>query len=372
MPGAEYARMKVGVLGAGQLGRMLGLAGIPLGMEFRFLDPSPVSGASQTGELIAASYDDPEALSRFADGLDVATFEFENVPEASAAFLQERVSVYPPPEALRVSQDRLKEKTFFRTLGADVPAFIAVASPADLRAAVEELGLPLVLKTRRFGYDGKGQSVLRSSEDAERALRDGVSAPMIAEALVPFERELSILAVRGRSGEMAVYPLVENHHHDGILRLSIAPAPDVSPALHQSARALAENALAALDYTGVLAIELFQHEGRLLVNEMAPRVHNSGHWTIEGAVCSQFENHIRAICGLPLGSTATPRPSAMINIIGDLPDVDALLSLPGAHVHLYGKAARPGRKIGHVTVLADDHASLQIQIAAVQALIPPG
>ncbi len=187
MPGAEYARMKVGVLGAGQLGRMLGLAGIPLGMEFRFLDPSPVSGASQTGELIAASYDDPEALSRFAAGLDTATFEFENVPEASAAFLQERVSVYPPPEALRVCQDRLKEKTFFRTLGADVPAFIAVASPADLRAAVEDLGLPLVLKTRRFGYDGKGQSVLRSTEDVERALRDGISAPMIAEALVPFE-----------------------------------------------------------------------------------------------------------------------------------------------------------------------------------------
>ncbi|MCC6483629.1 MAG: 5-(carboxyamino)imidazole ribonucleotide synthase [Armatimonadetes bacterium] len=364
--------MKVGVLGGGQLGRMLALGGIPLGMEFRFLDPNAGAGAGQTGNLVVGAYDGTGALERFAEGLDVATFEFENVPDSSAAFLQERLPVFPSPEALRVSQDRLREKTFFRSLGADVPLFAGVTSAEELVEAEKDLGLPFVLKTRRFGYDGKGQSVLRSSEDVKRACSRPLEGPMIAEAHVRFDRELSVVAVRSRSGETAVYPLIENHHRAGILRLSIAPAPDISQALQRQAEKLALMTLEALDYVGVLAIELFQQGNRRLVNEMAPRVHNSGHWTIEGAVCSQFENHVRAICGLALGSTHAHMSSAMVNIVGHLPDVEALLRLPGAHVHLYGKAPRPGRKIGHITVLAPDHASLVEKIAQVQALLPQG
>ena len=304
------------------------------------------------------------------------TYEFENVPVAAARFLAERVPVYPPPAALEAAQDRLVEKTFFQKLGVATPPFAPVDSQADLDAAIAQIGLPAVLKTRRLGYDGKGQIILREPADAATAWAALGDAPLILEGWVPFERELSILAARGRNGETAFFPLVENHHRDGILRLSLAPAPGITPALQSAAEQIASRALAALDYVGVLAIELFQVTRGLeiggrgwtgasspvprpsslvtVVNEMAPRVHNSGHWTIEGAETSQFEQHLRAVLGLPLGATAARGFSAMVNLIGALPDPAAVLAIPGAHLHLYGKQPRAGRKLGHITLRADD------------------
>ncbi len=347
--------MKVGILGAGQLGRMLALAGYPLGLRFRFLDPNPESPAAPLGEFIAADYDDPDALRRFADGLDVATYEFENVPASVADYLTGRVpAVHPHYGALAAAQDRLEEKEMFRRLGIPTAPFERVDSEEDLARAVEVLGLPAVLKTRRFGYDGKGQFVLRDGSDVGAAWAALGGSPLILEGFVAFERELSIIAVRGLGGDVAFYPLVENHHREGILRLSLAPAPGVEPALQARAEGFARAVLEAFDYVGVLAIELFQRGDELLANEMAPRVHNSGHWTIEGAETSQFENHLRAICGLPLGSTAPRGHSAMLNLIGSVPPREAVLATPDAHLHLYDKAARPGRKLGHITVRADD------------------
>lgn len=363
--------MKIGVLGGGQLGRMLALAGYPLGCGFRFLDPAPEAPAGAVGELVVGAYDDPEALARFAAGLDVVTYEFENVPAAAADYLRERLPVRPAPGALEVAQDRLREKACFTGLGIGTAPYRSVDTRADLDAAIAAIGLPAVLKTRRFGYDGKGQFVLRAPADADAAWRALGGASLILEGFVPFERELSILAVRGVDGEIVCYPLVENHHEGGILRLSRAPAPGVTPARRREAEVIAKRVLEALDYVGVLAIELFEHEGRLLANELAPRVHNSGHWTIEGAETSQFENHVRAIAGLPLGATAPVGHSAMINLIGDLPDPRAVLRAPGAHLHLYGKAPRPGRKLGHVTVRAAGPRALRERLAALADLLPP-
>ena len=345
--------MKVGIIGAGQLGRMLALAGYPLGLRFRFLDPNPASPAAALGEFIAADYDDPDALRRFADGLDVATYEFENVPASVADYLAGHVpAVHPHYRALAVAQDRLSEKQTFRRLGIATAPFAAVDSEADLARGVEELGLPAVLKTRRLGYDGKGQFVLRDAGDVGRAWAALGGAPLILEGFVAFERELSILAARGRDGDVAFYPLVENHHREGILRRSIAPAPGVAPGLQARAEAIARAVLEEFDYVGVLAIELFQCGDELLANEMAPRVHNSGHWTIEGAETSQFENHLRAICGLPLGPTTARGHAGMLNLIGTAPTREAVLAIEGAHLHLYDKSPRPGRKLGHVTVLS--------------------
>jgi len=345
--------VRIGILGGGQLGRMLALAGYPLGLSFRFLDPSPEACAGQVGALQVGEYGDQEALRRFAEGLELVTYEFENVPVQAARFLAEILPVHPPPEALEVAQDRLTEKRFFASLGIPTPAVHPVDGPADLRAGVERLGLPAVLKTRRGGYDGKGQVLLRSPEDLEPALAALGGADLILEEFVPFDRELSVLAVRSRCGEVACYPLVENHHREGILRLSLAPAPHLTRELQAKAEAYAKRILEALGYAGVLAVELFQVGRELLANEMAPRVHNSGHWTIEGAEVSQFENHLRAITGLPLGSTAPRGWSAMVNLIGQKPDFRELLALPGAHLHWYGKRVRPGRKVGHVTLRAD-------------------
>jgi 5-(carboxyamino)imidazole ribonucleotide synthase len=388
----------IGILGGGQLGRMLALAGYPLGLRFRFLDPAPDAPAGHLAEHIAAAYDDAGALERFAAGVGAITYEFENVPVATARLLERFAPVYPPPAALEAAQDRLAEKSFFQNLGVATPPFAPVSTRADLEAAVARIGLPAVLKTRRLGYDGKGQRVLRDAGDVEPAWEalggpstsSGGAAPLILEGFVPFERELSILAARGRDGQAAFYPLVENHHRDGILRLSLAPAPGLTPALHSEAERIAAQALEALGYVGVLAIELFQADHRpptadrrqatqnnslvvgrwsLVVNEMAPRVHNSGHWTIEGAETSQFENHLRAVLGLPLGSTAPRGHSAMINLIGALPDPAEVLAVPGAHLHRYGKAPRPGRKVGHVTLRADDAGSLNERIAQVMRLV---
>ncbi len=351
----------IGVLGAGQLGRMLALAGYPLGLRFRFLDSAHEAPVRDLAEMITAAFDDQAALDRFASGLELATFEFENVPVETVRRLAHHVPVYPPPAALEASQDRLTEKTFFQQLGIPTAPFVAVQTRPDLDRALDETGFPAILKTRRMGYDGKGQCLIRDRTGAEQAWqslapsapRRGIAdAGLILEGFVAFDREVSQIAVRGRTGELTYYPLVENHHAGGLLRRSLAPAPNMTPALEQLARNYARHVLERLDYTGVLAIEFFQQGERLIANEMAPRVHNSGHWTIEGAQTSQFENHLRAVLGLPLGSTEARSPSAMLNIIGEAPPLASLLVVSGAHVHLYGKKPRPGRKIGHVTICA--------------------
>jgi 5-(carboxyamino)imidazole ribonucleotide synthase len=360
---------RVGVLGAGQLGRMLGLSGRALGLDFTFLDPNPSSPAAAVGELIAADYENPAALARLAE-LDVVTFEFENVPVAAIQALEARCRVSPGSRALEVAQDRWNEKSCFRSLGIGTPPFEAVSSLDELRAALSRLGLPAVLKTRRFGYDGKGQALLKTSADASAAFAELGALPLIVEGFVPFQRELSIIAARSATGEVACYPLVENHHAGGILRKTIAPAPNVSDALQRAARQHIEKLLTHLDYVGVLTLELFQVDGELIANEIAPRVHNSGHFSIEGARTSQFENHLRAILGLPLGSTEVPEPCAMLNLIGVAPDPKAVLSVPDAHLHWYGKEPRPGRKVGHVTVRAPDASSLEQRVSELSRTIP--
>jgi 5-(carboxyamino)imidazole ribonucleotide synthase len=359
---------RVGVLGAGQLGRMLGLAGRALGLELTFLDPTAGSPAAAVGELLVSDYSDAEALARLAEAR-VVTFEFENVPVEAVKALEAKAQVFPGSRALEIAQDRLNEKTCFRSLGIATPAFEPVGNLPELLAALSRVGYPAVLKTRRFGYDGKGQAVLRSEADAKAAFERLGAAPLILEGFVPFERELSIIAVRSSAGEVACYPLVENHHSAGILRKTLAPAPAVDAELQRTASQHIEKLLAHLDYVGVLALELFQVEGRLVANEIAPRVHNTGHWTIEGAYTSQFENHLRAILGLPLGATDAVLPCAMLNLIGDAPDAAAVLAVPDAHLHWYGKAPRPGRKVGHVTVRAPDAETLATRVAELERLL---
>jgi 5-(carboxyamino)imidazole ribonucleotide synthase len=360
--------MKIGILGGGQLGRMLALAAHPLGIETLLVDPSAGAPASQVSAQLVASYTDPTALDALAQ-CDVVTFEFENVPDDAAHSLAARCRVCPPPEALRVAQDRLLEKTLFFELGIETPRFFAIDSFEDLEEAARELGGELVLKTRRFGYDGKGQSVIRSL-DQLRAAFDGMNgAPAIAEELIPFDRELSVVACRGLDGQTAFYPLTQNRHVGGVLHTSIAPAPNTDAEVAATARRYAESLLHHFDYVGVLALELFQVGGRLLANEIAPRVHNSGHWTIEGARTSQFENHVRAVAGLPLGATDAIEPSAMLNLLGSVPEPAKLLAVADAHLHDYGKTPRPGRKVGHVTVRAESHAALAERLVALEAVI---
>lgn len=354
--------MTVGILGGGQLGRMLALAGYPLGLRFRFLEPSSEAAAEQVGERLGGAFDDEEWLDRFARGLELVTYEFENVPVQAVRRLEQALPVFPPSQALEVAQDRLIEKSFLQDLGVPTPPFLPVETQSDLAGALAVVGIPAVLKTRRFGYDGKGQYFLRALDDAHEAWRVLSGVPLILEKFIAFERELSILAVRGRGGETRHYPLVENTHRKGMLRFSRAPAPGLTPDLQTQAEGAAKLVLEALDYVGVLAIEFFQVSGRLLANEMAPRVHNSGHWTIEGAETSQFENHLRAILGLPLGRTAAVGESAMINLIGSVPPSEVVLGVPQAHLHLYGKSPRPGRKLGHVTVWDPQGARLNARI----------
>lgn len=345
--------MRIGIVGGGQLGRMLVLAGVPLGLQFRVLDPVADAATDGLAERVRGEFDDYAALAEFVRGLDVATYEFENVPVRTAEWLAERVPVYPPPGALSVAQDRVDEKSFFQTLGIPTPEFRGIGNRIEFDEAIQTVGLPAVLKTRRFGYDGKGQAVIRSNRDVEPAWERLGSRPLILEHFVPFDRELSILAVRGRDGTTAFYPLIQNRHHEGILAESLAPAPNVTSALQHQAEEFAQHVLGRLDYVGVLAIEFFQADSRLLANEMAPRVHNSGHWTIEGAETSQFENHVRAVAGRPLGHTGAVGFSGMLNLIGDEPPTDRLLRIAGAHLHWYGKKPRAGRKLGHVTARAD-------------------
>jgi 5-(carboxyamino)imidazole ribonucleotide synthase len=344
----------VGIVGGGQLGMMLAEAGARIGIDCLTLDPAPDSPASRVAGAIVGAYDDETALAELAAAADVVTYEFENVPVTAARFLAERVQVFPAPESLEFAQDRLLEKTLFEDVGLAVAPFSPISSKEELFEALEVVGVPSVLKTRRLGYDGKGQVRLESVDEAEDAWRAVGEVPSILESLVPFNRELSILGVRGRRGETAFYPLVENVHRDGILRVSTAPAPEVSRELQANAERLALAVMERLGHVGVLAIELFAVGDELLGNEMAPRVHNSGHWTIEGAATSQFENHLRAICGLELGPTTASAYSAMVNLIGSPPPKGSLDALPDVHLHLYGKTSRPGRKLGHVTVIGPD------------------
>ncbi len=360
----------IGVLGGGQLGQMLGLAGIPLGERFRFLDPAGDPPASAVGEHVRGAFDDPVALDRLAAGARVVTYEFERVPAASARRIAATVPVRPGPAALEAAQDRLSEKRLFESVGLPVHAYRPVDTREDLARAADELGLPLVVKVRHGGYDGKGQALVRDPDGIEAAWAALGGRPLLAEALVAFDREVSIVAVRDPGGVTAAYPLVENRHRDGVLDLTLAPAPGAPPALQAEAERHAAAVMDALDYVGVLCIELFEAGGRLLGNELAPRVHNSGHWTIEGARTSQFENHLRAIGGLPLGPTDAIGHAAMVNLVGDEPDRAALLAVPGAAVHLYGKASRPGRKLGHVTLVDEDPERLAARLAAVRALVP--
>jgi 5-(carboxyamino)imidazole ribonucleotide synthase len=348
--------MRLGTLGGGQLGRMLALAGAPLGVRTTVLDPSADPCASQVCGHVRGEYDDFQKLYDLAQASDVVTYEFENVPVETARWLAERVPVYPPPRALEVSQDRVVEKTFFQSLGIPTPAFAAIETRADFDMAIRDVGVPSVLKTRRFGYDGKGQTVLRTPVDVEPAWQLLGGRPLILEGFVPFDRELSLVAVRGRDGQIVTYPLVENEHREGMLYRTLAPARDTGEELTERAVEYVERILTELDYVGVLAVEWFQDGPRLVANEMAPRVHNSGHFTQDAAVTSQFENHVRAVMGLPLGSTAVPRPCVMFNLIGEKPNFADVLAIPGAKLHWYGKEPKAGRKVGHVTVAADTDA----------------
>ncbi len=352
--------MIIGIVGGGQLARMMALAGYPLGLRFLVLDPAPDACAGQVADLIQGSYDDPNKLAELAERADVVTFDFENVPAEAAHALAEQVPIYPAPVALDTAQDRFSEKTLFQRLGIPTPSFEPVDSPQELHQAVNRVGLPAVLKTRRLGYDGKGQRVLRVLGDIEPAWKDLGHVALILERFVPFQREVSMLAARGRDGGTAFYSLVENRHRDGILHLSRAPCSMEN--LENQARDYTVQVLEALDYVGLLAMEFFVLDGRLLINEMAPRVHNSGHWTIEGAETSQFENHLRAILGLPLGATANRGYAAMINFIGQLPGRAGYLNVSGAHYHDYGKSPRHGRKVGHVTLRADDLETLESRL----------
>lgn len=358
--------MIVGVVGAGQLARMLALAGLPLGLRFMFLDPAHDACAAPLGEHLRGAYDDRNLLARLAEHADVVTYEFENVPEDSVEFLSRRVTVYPDTRTLATARDRLREKTLFRELGIPTPTFTTIDSRGNLKQAVGDMGLPAVLKTRTLGYDGKGQFVLQQFEDIEPAWAHLGGVPLILEGFVDFGREVSIIAVRRRNGETTFYPLAENVHREGILRSSRScPGDPFEP----QARSYASRLLEHLNYVGVLALELFQVGDALLANEMAPRIHNSGHWTIEGAETSQFENHLRAILDFPLGGTGAIGHAAMVNFISKVPESPRVLAVPGAHLHLYDKTPRPGRKLGHATVRAHREQELQVSLERIEALV---
>lgn len=378
--------MKIGIVGGGQLGRMLALAAYPLGLQCRFLDPAPDCPAGQVGELIVGDYDDPAAIERFARGLDAVTFEFENVPAAALRALERLAPVAPNPRALESGQDRLLEKRLFASAGIDTAPFEAVDNLDSARAALSRFGGTAIIKTRRLGYDGKGQARVTSPDALAAAwprltLAAG-GGGLIIERIVPFESEVSIIACRGADGSMIFYPLTQNHHrHEpaaggGILERSIAPAPGITEAETLAARDAAARIMHQLDYVGILAIEFFRVRGpgdsaSLVANETAPRVHNSGHWTIDGCRCSQFENHMRAVAGLPLGEPLASGCSVMLNIISTIPDIAELCRIPGLRLHLYGKEPRPGRKLGHATLAADSLDQLRVPLARAENLIVP-
>lgn len=360
--------MKVGIIGAGQLGQMLALAGYPFALQFRFLDSSAEAPGARVAPIVVGAFDDLAALRRLAAEVDLVTYEFENVPVAALHEMAAKRPCFPPVDALRVSQDRILEKEMFGRLGVPTPPYRAVDSLPELEAAVAALGLPCVLKTRRLGYDGRGQRVLRRRADVGPAWEALGSVPLILEGFVAFDREVSIVGARSTRGETRAYPVVTNTHRDGILRVTVAPTR--AAALQRAAEGHLRRVLDHFDYAGVLTIEFFVQGGRLVANEMAPRVHNSGHWTIEGAATSQFENHLRAILGLPLGDTRPVGHSAMVNYIGTLPERERVLALPGAHHHDYGKAPRANRKLGHCTVVAPTAAGRDALLRRLLRLVP--
>ena len=339
----------IGILGGGQLGRMLSMAAARLGFVTHIFEPGANPPAGQVAHRVTtAPYEDAEALAAFAQSVDVITYEFENIPTEALDVLESHRPIRPGREALRVSQDRLTEKTFLQGLGLNTAPFADVTDLDSLQAAIERIGTPAILKTRRFGYDGKGQARLKSPEDARSALADMQGAPAILEGFVSFSHEVSIIAARGLDGQVACFDPGENVHRDGILHTTTVPAR-LSPALRTDAVLLAANILNALDYVGVMGVELFVTPQGLIVNEIAPRVHNSGHWTQNGCAVDQFEQHIRAVAGWPLGDGQRHADVVMENLIGDDMDrVPELAQQRDVALHLYGKAeVKPGRKMGH-------------------------
>ena len=360
--------MRIGIIGAGQLGQMLALSGFPFALAFRFLDSSADAPGARVAPIVVGAFDDVASLRRLAADVDVVTYEFENVPVSALHEMAATRPCFPPVEALRVSQDRVLEKEMFGRLGIPTPPWRAVDSLADLEAAVAAIGLPAVLKTRRLGYDGRGQRVLRRRADLAAAWEALGAAPLILEGFVAFERELSIVGARSTAGETRAYPIVTNTHREGILRVTVAPTRNAR--LQRAAEAHLRRVMDHLGYAGVLTLEFFVERGRLVANEMAPRVHNSGHWTIEGAATSQFENHLRAILGLPLGDTSPVGHAAMVNFIGSMPARERVLAIPGAHLHDYGKSPRPGRKLGHATVVAPTATGRDAMLRRLLRLVP--
>jgi 5-(carboxyamino)imidazole ribonucleotide synthase len=357
--------MTIGIVGAGQLGQMLALAGYPLGLDFLFFDRSADTPAGRIAPLLAGEFHDESLLAELSRRCDVISFDWENISVQALRRAARGTRIAPPLKALGVAQDRLAEKRCFQRLSIPTTRFAPVDSRAALSHAVDRIGLPGVLKTRRFGYDGKGQYVLRARPDIDAAWQALGGAALLYEQFVPFDYEVSIIGVRARSGEIGIYPLNRNFHEDGILRLTLAPwsAPRLAAAAQRALRKVLQH----FHYVGVLAIEFFVQRGRLVANEMAPRVHNSGHWTIEGAVTSQFENHLRAIAGLPLGATAARGHSAMINLIGTMPAARRFLAEPGLHWHDYRKEPRHGRKLGHCTI---NEATAARRTARARQLLP--
>jgi 5-(carboxyamino)imidazole ribonucleotide synthase len=353
--------MRVGIIGAGQLGQMLGIAGKRLNLDFTFLDPSPEPPAGIAGPVIKLPFDSEAGLEELASSVDVLTYEFENVPVEAIEKVADKVNIYPPPDALRHAQDRLLEKRLFESLGIPVAAYAAVDSEDDLRKAIELIGLPMVLKTRRLGYDGKGQALLREESDVTTAWQTLGGQALIAEQWIDFDREVSAIGCRNVGGETAVYPITENRHSDGILKTSRAPdnSGDVAALAEKHLKALMDR----LNYVGVLALEFFVRGKDIYANEFAPRVHNSGHWTIEGAQTSQFENHLRAILGMPPGDTSAVAHAGMANLIGSMPA--RWRDGEYGRLHDYGKKPRPGRKLGHITVLADSAEERDRQLAKI-------
>jgi 5-(carboxyamino)imidazole ribonucleotide synthase len=362
--------MKVGILGAGQLGRMLALAGYPLGARFTFLDQKADSPGAQVGEIVLGGFDEPAKIAELARRVDVLTFDVENVPASAVREAGVEAQCRPGLAALETGQDRVAEKRAFEALGIPVAPWRAIETLAELKSALADFGLPAVLKRRRLGYDGRGQRFIRRDEDAVAAFDELGGGDLILEAFVAFEREVSMLGVRSPSGARKFYPLSGNRHDNGVLRLSRAPAGP--PELAATARDYVRRLLDYFDYVGVLAVEFFVRNGKLFANETAPRVHNSGHWTIEGAITSQFENHIRAVLDLPLGETAAVGASAMANLIGEMPPSADLLAIPGLHLHAYGKSERANRKLGHATLVAPDSEALEEPLARLLALAWPG
>jgi 5-(carboxyamino)imidazole ribonucleotide synthase len=348
---------------------MLAVAARRLGIEIRFFSPDSQAPAGTRAELVVAPYENEAALAHFAEGLDFATYEFESIPVSAVQSIAQKTTVRPPVVALEIAQDRAREKACFEAVGIPTPRSATADSLREARAALEMVGRPAVLKTRRLGYDGKGQAVIRQSSDLERAWVTLAGAPSIVESFVSFTREVSLIGVRSVNGDVAFYPLVENHHSEGILRSSLAPAPNVSEKLQRQAEDYVTRVMDHLEYVGVIAIEFFETPDALLANEIAPRVHNSGHWTIEGADTSQFENHLRAVTGMELGSTDAHGVSGMVNIIGQEPDVASLREIPGVHVHMYGKAPAPRRKLGHITVAAEDFEGVRNAIGQVRGIL---